>query len=223
MTAVASPLPQHSARTMQDLLDRLGNIPASRVRMCPAPGTATEKDVIFVLDQENRTCELIDGTLVEKGMGLWESVIAATIIEILGPFVRNHQLGVVSGSDGTLRLKLGLIRAPDVAFIANSELAQTDITGEPIPKVVPDLAIEVLSKSNTPAEMERKRREYFAAGVRLVWSIDPRARKATVYTSPDQGRDVTDALDGGNILPGFTLSLQWLFDETEKQLKKKRL
>jgi Uma2 family endonuclease len=215
MTAVASPLPQPSARTMQDLLDRLGNIPASRVRMWPYPGTAIEQDVTFVLDHENRTCELIDGTLVEKGMGLWESIIAAKIIEMLGPYVTNHELGVVSGSDGTLRLKLGLVRAPDVAFIANSQLAETDITAEPIPGVVPDLAIEVLSKSNTPAEMERKRREYFAAGVRLVWTIDPRGRKATVYTSPDHGIDVTETLDGGDVLPGFSLSLQWLFDETE--------
>ena len=76
----------------------------------------------------------------------------------------------------------------------------------------PDLAIEVLSKSNTPAEMERKRREYFASGARLVWAIDPRSRKATVYTSPDHGTDVTDTLDGPDILPGFSLSLPWLFE-----------
>src|SRR6266853_1453467 len=98
MTALASTPQQPSARTMQDILDRLGNIPASRVRVWPSPGTATEKDVTFVQDDENRTCELIDGTLVEKGMGFWESVVAATIVEILGPFVRNHQLGIVSGS-----------------------------------------------------------------------------------------------------------------------------
>ena len=52
--------------------------------------------------------------------------------------------------------------------------------------MAPDLAIEVLSESNTPAEMERKLKEYFAAGMQLVWYFDPRARTVTVYTAPDR-------------------------------------
>jgi Uma2 family endonuclease len=221
MTALASTPQQSSARTMQDILDSLGNIPASRVRVWPYPGTATEQDVTFVQDHENRTCELIDGTLVEKGMGFWESVVAATLVEILGPFVRNHQLGIVSGPDGTVRLKFGLVRAPDVAFISRSRLPSSQNMEEAIPNLIPDLAIEVLSRSNTAGEMERKRREYFAAGVRLVWTIDRRARKAIVYTSADQGTVVPESgsLDGGDVLPGFALSLQWLFGEIDKQAK----
>lgn len=221
MTALASPPQLPPSASIQDLLDRLGNLPASRVRLWPPPGTATEKDATFVQDYENRTCELIDGALVEKGMGFWESVVAATIVEILGPFVRKHRLGIVSGADGLVRLKLGLLRAPDVAFISRSRLSDTQQLNDPIPGLIPDLAIEVLSKSNTPAEMDRKRREYFVAGVRLVWMIDPRARNATVYTSPDQGTTVLESgsLDGADVLPGFTLSLQWLFGEIDKQLE----
>ena len=118
----ASPKPIEPSPTMQngvtvaDLLKRLGNIPASRVRLYPTPGTATEKDVIKVLDRENRPCELVDGTLVEKPMGYDESEIAATIIILLGSFVRRHKLGIVTGPDGTIRLFPGLVRIPDVAF-----------------------------------------------------------------------------------------------------------
>ena len=68
--------PLANAATMGDLLKRLGNIPAERVRLHPSPGTATEKDVLDVLDRENRPCELVEGTLVEKAMGYEESEMA---------------------------------------------------------------------------------------------------------------------------------------------------
>ncbi len=61
--------------TAADLLHRLGGIPASRVRLVPTPGTATEKDVIAVHDRTNRLCELVDGVLVEKVMGFDESIV----------------------------------------------------------------------------------------------------------------------------------------------------
>jgi Uma2 family endonuclease len=83
------------------------------------------------------------------------------------------------------------------------------------------LAIEVLSKSNTKAEMERKLREYFRAGVQLVWLIDPKTRTAQVYTSPTSmkriGKD--QVLDGGEVVPGFKLSLQKLFARTKRGKK----
>src|SRR5438046_1438132 len=66
--------PNH--RTIADLLEQLGDIPAERVRFQPCPGTATERDVIDVHDRENRLCELVDGTLVEKVMGFDESIFA---------------------------------------------------------------------------------------------------------------------------------------------------
>ncbi len=77
----------------------------------------------------------------------------------------------------------------------------------------PDLAIEVLSSGNTRKEITRKLRTYFESGVRLVWVVDPRKRTVRVHTSPDKytrlGED--DTLDGGEILPGFTVSIrEWL-------------
>jgi Uma2 family endonuclease len=85
--------------------------------------------------------------------------------------------------------------------------------------VIPDLTVEVLSKSNTPKEMERKRREYFDAGVRLVWIIDPKTQSATAYSSPTKSRHVgpDQSLDGGEILPGFRLSLKELFSRFRRR------
>ncbi len=73
----------------------------------------------------------------------------------------------------------------------------------------PTLAVEVLSPSNSKAEMEQKLRDYFAAGSRLVWSLDPEDRSVRVYTSPVQFTrlDESGTLDGGDVLPGFRLPI----------------
>jgi len=63
-------------KTLADLRRRLGGIPLERIWFHPAPGTATEKDVIEAEERENRLCELVDGTLVEKAMGFEESRLA---------------------------------------------------------------------------------------------------------------------------------------------------
>jgi Uma2 family endonuclease len=167
--------PTNHGVTIADLLRRLGNIPASRVRLYPTPGTATEKDVIKVLERENRPCELVDGTLVEKPMGYEESEIAATIIILLGSFVRRHKLGIVTGPNGTIRLFPGLVRIPDVAFASWDCFPGRNRPRAPIPNLAPDLVVKVLSKNNTKGEMNRKLREYFEASVRTVWIVDPRS------------------------------------------------
>src|SRR2546421_188787 len=67
--------------TLADLQDRLGHIPEERILMDPPPGTATEQDVIYLDDHEDRICELVEGVLVEKPMGFEESSLAAMIIQ----------------------------------------------------------------------------------------------------------------------------------------------
>ena len=85
--------------------------------------------------------------------------------------------------------------------------------------MAPDLAVEVLSAGNTAREMARKRQEYFAAGVQVVWQVDPNARTVEVFTAPDQSTVLHEAqtLEGGTVLPGFTLPLQELFSELDLQ------
>jgi Uma2 family endonuclease len=79
----------------------------------------------------------------------------------------------------------------------------------------PDLAVEVLSESNTRQEMEEKLTDYFRSGARLVWYVDPELRQVAVFTSPSNPRIVTEdqLLDGGDVQPGFELNLRELFAE----------
>jgi Uma2 family endonuclease len=200
-------------RTVADLLDGLGRVPPRRVRWSPLPGTATERDLLAALARKDGLCELIDGALVEKTMGFDESCLTGLLIAALVNHVARHRLGVVSAPDGLIRLAPGLVRAPDVAFTSRARLRGRK-KGDPILHVAPDLAVEILSKSNTRREMDRKLREYFAAGTLLVWYVDPRARTVRVYSSPDRPTLLTasDTLDGSPVLPGFLLPLRDLFD-----------
>jgi Uma2 family endonuclease len=204
--------------TVAELLDRLGNIPARRVRLQPLPGQATEADVLALHNLEDGLYELVDGVLVEKAMGYRESVLATVVVQALRNFLDQKPLGLVAGADGMLRLARGLVRIPDVSFISWERLPGRVLPRAPIPQLAPDLAVEVLSAADTEAEMSRKIREYFAAGCLLVWIIDPEARTVTVYTAPTQSTTLTegDMLDGGSVLPGFTLVLTELFAKLDQ-------
>jgi Uma2 family endonuclease len=197
------------------LLQRLDDIPPERIRLHPTPGTATERDL---LKPEGRLCELVDGILVEKAMGYDESLLTVELLAAIHTFVKRHRLGEVTGPDGTIRLMPGLVRIPDIAFISRERLPRKGEPRQPIPELAPDLAVEVLSRSNTKKEMARKLREYFDVGVRLVWIINTHDRSALVHTSPTRKvkLDESQNLDGGDVLPGFTLSLRELFESLER-------
>ncbi|MGD0090803.1 MAG: Uma2 family endonuclease [Planctomycetota bacterium] len=209
-TSVASSI---ETRTLADLLEKLGGIPAARVRMSPLPGTATKEDVDEIECHEDRLCELVDGVLVEKPMGYEESFLACILIRLLGDFVSSRNLGIVTGEAGMMELSPGLVVIPDVAFISWSRLPGGEFPKVPVPRLAPDLAVEVLSLSNTAKEMARKRREYFQAGVRLVWEVDPVARTVTVYTAVQRYKvlSAAETLRGEPVLPGFELPLRKLF------------
>ena len=187
--------------------------------MDPAAGLATEDDVLEAERTQNRLCELVDGVLVEKGMGYGESVLACAVIEILRRFVKPRKLGVVSGADGMIRLFAGLIRIPDVSFTSWDRFPNRKLPKTPVPALAPELVVEILSESNTPAEMERKRAEYFAAGVLLVWEIDPVRRSVDVFTADGSVSmfDASQTLEGGDVLPGFSLVLAELFAELDEE------
>lgn len=200
--------------TLAELIDRLGGVSLDRVRCRPAPGTATEQDVLAVRRSAGRRlCELVEGVLVEKSMGTHESLLAGLILHHLWAYLDENDLGTALGADGMVRLMSGLVRIPDVSFIRWESLPGEELPDEAIASVAPDLAVEVLSPSNTRAEMARKLKEYFLAGTRLVWIIDPPRQTAAAYTSPDVCKRIgkTGSLDGGDVLPGFKLALPELF------------
>lgn len=206
------------ATTWEERLADLGNVPACRVRFVPAPGTATIEDVIRLNESEGRLFELVDGTLVEKAMGWQESLLAGVIMQWLNNYLDQHRIGVATGPDGMTRLFSDTVRGPDVAFVAWTRLPDGRIPTAPIPDLVPNFVIEVLSVSNTYSEMSRKRREYFHAGVELLWMVDHRSRTITVFRSPQEALVVAEGqtLDGGKVLPGWQVDVAELFSRLER-------
>jgi Uma2 family endonuclease len=201
--------------TVADVFDRLGPIPARRIRSDPSPGTATEQDVVEIHDREKRLYELVDGILVEKTTGIDESYLAVLIARFLSEFVEARGLGMILGADGMARLSPGLIRIPDVSFISWARIGARRVPSGPFLRVAPDLAVEVLSPSNTAKEMSQKLIDYFQSGVRLVWYIDPRARSLEVFTAVDRSVVIGagGTINGGDVLPELVLPLDRLFAE----------
>lgn len=223
MAIVESP---SAVLTINDLAEMFGDMPAWRIRSVPAPGTATEEDVIEIEAREDRLCELVDGVLVEKTVGYEESCLTVAFAALIHTFVKAHKLGKVSGPDGTMRLFPGLVRIPDIAFASWKRYSQRRGSRK-MPQLVPDLAVEVLSEDNTPKEMSRKLDDYFDAGVRLVWFVDPRKRTVEVFSGKTSSKTLREheTLTGGRVLPGFSLPLAELFADVEiapKPARKKR-
>jgi Uma2 family endonuclease len=204
--------------TVADLLAHFGPIAHRRIRQDPPPGRATEQDVLDIHDREKRLYELVDGVLVEKAMGIQESFLAVLLARLLGDFVDRHDLGFVLGADGMARLAPGLVRIPDVSFVSWRRVPNRRIPRVAMLGFAPDLAVEVLSPSNTPQEMTRKLHDYFGAGVRQVWYVDPVNRTVQVFTAGDQSTLVPEGhhLTGDPVLPGFVLSLHDLFAQLEQ-------
>ncbi len=219
-TILETEIVEATGYTLGDLYERFGPMPFQRIRQVPAPGTATEDDVEEIHAREKRLCELVDGILVEKTVGMYESGLAVWIAHLLINFVQPRKLGQVFGADGMMKLQPGLIRIPDVSFVCKARMKAANIRPwSKLEPLVPDLAVEVLSRGNTEKEMDQKLTDYFDAGVQLVWYVDPRPQTVTVYHSPEKFEVITPPaqLVGDPVLPGLTISLTELFAPPEEE------
>jgi len=201
-----------------ELVAHVGDVPGDRIRLTPVPGSATEADLLHACEVEKRLCELIDGTLVEKSMGAIESYLAILLGRRIGDFVELHDLGILLGEAGMLRYSPKRIYIPDISFISWAQDPMREMQKQQVPDLHPDLAVEVLSPSNTRREMQKKRVDYFDWGTRLVWELDPATRTMQVFTAPETSTTVqpTGTLDGVEVLPGFTLPLAKLFENADR-------
>lgn len=166
--------------------------------------------------------EVVRGRRVElPPMGAYPTVIASFLHLHLGPFVRQHALGVcVVELLFLIDPKTNLQRRPDVAFVSSERWPLR----RPIPNtaswnVVPDLAVEVVSPMDRAEELLEKVREFFQTGTRVVWVIYPKQKLAHVFESWTSVRVLTraDELDGGAVVPGFKLPLTQLFREEDEE------
>ena len=159
--------------------------------------------------------ELVRGVLVETvSVGGEHAEIAVTIGAEIRAFVRPRRLGRVFGTDGGVWLEDGpdLVREPDVGFISAERLPlETRVRG--YYRVPPDLVVEIASPSDTVREVFDKARMWLSYGVTLVWVVFPDTGTIDVHTpgSPVYTLTGDDALDGGAVLPGFTLPVRDVF------------
>lgn len=198
--------------TVAELLENLG-VPACRVRLHPPLGQATEHDAAESKNLHGAICELVDGTLVEKPMGFYESSLGMILGGYLHAYLINHSIGFVVGESGASRTIPGRVRMPDVGFYSWNHFPGRALPAGGVLDVPADLVVEILSPSNTRTEMEQKRQEYFASGTQLYWEVLPETRQVKVFTDANTHTLLgeNDSLVGEPVLPGFVLSIQEWF------------
>ena len=159
--------------------------------------------------------KLIDGELVPvTPSGLESSGLGHRIGWIVGNFVYAHGLGMMTGADGgyVLSPDRATIRAPDMAFIRKDRLPPPGDRSR-FPRLAPDLAIEVLSPSDSTTEAIAKIEMDQEAGIPLIWVVDPEKTTVTVIATgrPTMVLKLADTLDGGDVLPGFSVPVAKIF------------
>jgi Uma2 family endonuclease len=175
-------------------------------------------DDLWALSHTGQHCELVRGVIVEMTpAGNLHGIIALEIGFLLRTYVKAHDLGYVTAAETgfVLSAEPATVRAPDVGFIAKARMPQ------PIPEKyfpgAPDLAVEVISPGDSATDTRDTVLDYLRAGTRLVWIIYPTLRSADVYRSTETAQLVNSdgTLDGGDVLPGFTLPLRDVFQSVE--------
>lgn len=166
-------------------------------------------------EEKAHRVELVEGRLVrEPRPGPEHGWLQLELGARIRDHVRKGRLGVTLTDAGfVLAEDPATVRGPDIAFIARGNLPPAGFPRRGFWRIPPDLAVEIVSPSNTRAEIREKVLEYLAAGTRLVWVVEPRARTVTVYRSRTdlQRLGEREVLDGGDVLPGFRLPLVELF------------
>ena len=141
---------------------------------------------------------------------LEQGKIIYRIHRFLEEWADSNNRGLIA-PDTWFELSPGVVRAPDVAYVPRERISNLD-PKHPL-KVVPALAVEVLSSYNTAREMSRKIQQYHDAGIDLIWVVDPDKREVDVHSaSPLKTLRLGDTLGDDKILPGFSLPLSVVFE-----------
>jgi Uma2 family endonuclease len=167
---------------------------------------------LWLMGEAGEHAELIDGEIVQMAPPGGEQAIAQLRLgSLLLGYVDERGLGQAFGEVGFILAKNpDTVLAPDLAFVEASRLP-TVLTG--FLALAPDLAIEIVSPSNSAGEIERKIAIYLEAGTRLIWVVYPRQRQVVVHTPGEAPRVFaeSDELPGGDVLPGLTIPVANIF------------
>lgn len=172
-------------------------------------------DELLKLPRGQFRYELVNGELRQMSpAGHNHGRVAARLTVALGRYVEEQGLGEVYAAETgfLLRSAPDTVRAPDVAYVARERAEAVGETRGYFPGA-PDLAVEVLSPSDTVRESEEKVAEWLEYGAKLIWVVSPKLRHVTVYRSPTDITVLTEngALDGESVIPGFSYPLAALF------------
>lgn len=183
--------------------------------------TVMTTEEFLALPDDGYKYELVEGELRQMPPASGEHGRVELYIAFwLMSFVYRHRLGKVFGSDAGFRLKRSpdTVLCPDTSFVHTERVPPDDRSG--IMELAPDLAVEVVSPSNTINEMDDKVAACLEAGTSLVWVVRPRRRQVTVHTPDGLIRILgeEDVLDGGDVLPGFSLPVVDVFRDPELAL-----
>ena len=169
----------------------------------------------FATISEPGRFDLINGEVLQMPpAGGEHGEVAGEIGRLIGNFVAERQLGRCYAAETgfILDAESQTVLAPDVAFVQKSKIPPRSERRGFVP-VVPDLVVEVVSPSNRVGDVNDKIAAYLDAGVQLVWLVEPVRRRVTAYTPDRTARLLIDGdtLDGGDVLPGFSLPLAEIF------------
>ncbi|MEO8612365.1 MAG: Uma2 family endonuclease [Chloroflexota bacterium] len=168
-------------------------------------------DIAQLPENQDKRLELEDGVIVEMGSSSPANTVTAMRIGyFLNGFVIPHDLGYVTGADGGFKVGPKRVRQPDVGFISKVRALK-------LPKrfdLAPDLAVEVVSPDE---DVFKKAKEYIRSGTRIVWAVYADEKVVDVITPTQDGEfhvqelTINDVLDGGDVLPGFSLPVRDIF------------
>ena len=181
----------------------------------PAPRSLMTAEELFELPDDGYCYELVDGDLVRMTpAGGEHGVVTARVGHVLQEYIDTHGGGVCCGAETgfILRRTPDVVRAPDAAFVSGERVPKSGIPKSYWP-FAPDLAVEVPSPNDRFSDVHLKIAEYFAAGTRLVWIVEPATRRVHVYRSLHDVQVVEedDELIGDDVLPGFRCAVKRLF------------
>jgi Uma2 family endonuclease len=163
-------------------------------------------------EQEGTHYEFDEGELLmEPSRAARHNLIRQNIARELIRFVKSNRLGIVL-EEMDFKLAPDTVRNPDVAFVITKHLKKIDLDRSPIDGA-PALAIEVISPSNTAQDTVKKTYQYLSAGCSAVWIVYPPLRLVEIHSAAGvrQVRE-PEALKEETLLPGFSLSLRYIFD-----------
>jgi len=169
----------------------------------------------MALSKDGHRYELVNGKPIDMGnSGMEHGGIGSFLGGLLAIYVRREKLGIVCDSSTAFALNNGNKRSPDVSFVDRERLKGLKSPPRGFFQGSPDLAVEILSPSNTVEEIHQKIVEYFENGTRLVWVIHPDERYVLVYHSPEPDRFLRpdNTLDGEDVVPGFSMAVAELFE-----------